>query len=81
MLFATSSNAFEPRLLSFMTSYAVASIVQHTQFWWGCQTGMARGAVRSQFLSLRHTKITQTNTENLTAVSRSINSRHVRIPV
>jgi len=36
-----------------------------TQIGWGGQTGMARSAVRSRFLSLRHTKITLTNTENL----------------
>ena len=35
-----------------------------TQIGWGAQTGMARSAVRSRFLSLRHTKITCPNNEN-----------------
>jgi len=33
---------------------------------------MARSVVRSRFLSLRHTKITLTNTENISVASLSI---------
>ena len=44
-------------------------LVHSTQIGWGGQTGMARSAVRSRFLSLRHTKITLTNTENLSVAS------------
>jgi hypothetical protein len=49
-----------------------------TQIGWGAQTGMARGAVWSRPLSLRHTKIMLINPENLRVEQHVfIGARHV----
>jgi hypothetical protein len=66
---ASCSSWFHPHYLLSTPQSRHILVAHTTQIGWGAQTGMARGAVRSPFLSFRHTKITCLNNENLIVAS------------